>query len=414
MEVAMRCFRLIVLAGTIVGMPVPTQAAQLTFGPRQEITHHAKGHEAHLSAPAVAVTREGRPLLAWFAPEHHTNHLYLAHVGAEHGQPTRVNPDGLAVDSLHQPPGIAIGSGGEVYLSWSSVKPKPEGTVFASDLRLARSLDGGTTFDHHLQVNEDRPISHSFEGLAVARDGTVLLAWIDGREGKPDPATFLVRITDRGARVDSARKLGEDTCVCCRIDVATGPSGSVAALWRKVFPDNLRDMVLAVSKDGGRSFTPPALVHADGWRIPACPHRGGKARMDARGRIYLAWYTEGRSERPSVLFATSVDGRRFTRPVPLHTSTASIPDHVRLAVDSAGRAVVVWEDSTAVRRRVLLRYTLDGGRSFSPTYSLSKAIKAYAPDLALAADGQFVVAWHEEQFPHTKTIVQRIYLAGKP
>ena len=37
---------------------------------------------------------------------------------------------------------------------------------------------------------------------------------------------------------------------------------------------------------------------------------------------------------------------------------------------------------------------------------LSTAIKAYAPDIAVARDGSFVVAWHEEQFPYTKTVVQ--------
>jgi hypothetical protein len=75
-------------------------------------------------------------------------------------------------------------------------------------------------------------------------------------------------------------------------------------------------------------------------------------------------------------------------------------------VDPAGRAVVVWEESTAVRRRVLLRYKLDAGRSLSPMHVLSTAIKAYAPDVALAPDGTFLVVWHEAQFPALATVVQ--------
>ena len=38
---------------------------------------------------------------------------------------------------------MAVGPGGGIYVSWSSSKPKPEGALFASDLRLSRSLDGG-------------------------------------------------------------------------------------------------------------------------------------------------------------------------------------------------------------------------------------------------------------------------------
>ena len=63
-----------------------------------------------------------------------------------------------------------------------------------------------------------------------------------------------------------------------------------------------------------------------------------------------------------------------------------------------------------MRRRILLRYTLDGGRTLSPVRVLSSAIKAYSPDIAFAPDGSFLVAWHEEQFPFLKTVVQPVLL----
>ncbi len=51
-------------------------------------------------------------------------------------------------------------------------------------------------------------------------------------------------------------------------------------------------------------------------------------------------------------------------------------------------------------------YTVDGGRTLSSVHVLSSAIKAYMPDVRLAPDGSFLVAWHEEQFPLLKTVVQ--------
>jgi hypothetical protein len=394
----------------LIFLPSMARPAELTLGPRVELTHPGQAHEVHLSGAAVAVARDGGVFLTWAAEEGQTINLYLVRVGAGDGGRVRVNPDGMTVDSLHQPPGIDIGPGGEIYLSWSSSKPKPEGTLFASDLRLSRSLDGGRNFDTHLRVNEDRPISHGFEGLAAAEDGTVILSWIDSRDGRDKAATYVARIGGWGTRVEQTRKLDEDTCVCCRIDVATGPKNTMAVAWRKVFPDNIRDMVLAVSRDGARSFAAPTLVHADGWQIAACPHRGGAVDMDESSRIYLAWYTEGPQDQPRLLFAVSPDGRRFTEPKRLDSSTTSIPDHVRLAVDAGGRALIVWEDSTAVRRRVLLRYTADGGETLGPIQVLSQAIKAYAPSIAISPRGEFVVVWHEEQFPITKTVIQPIRL----
>ncbi len=244
----------------------------------------------------------------------------------------------------------------------------------------------------------------------MSQDGTVLVTWIDGREGRPDPATWVARVVEQGTRVEGIRKVDDGTCVCCRVDAVTGPADTVALTWRRVFPGDIRDMVMAVSRDGGRSFGDPTLVSADHWKINACPHRGGAIGLDARGRVYESWYTEGSDIRPDLRFAVSTDGRRFGPARRLHTSATSIPDNVRMAVDPAGRAVMVWEESTAVRRRILLRYTVDGGRSLSPIHVLSRAIKAYAPDVAFAGDGRFLVAWHEEEFPSLKTIVQPVRL----
>jgi hypothetical protein len=94
--------------------------------------------------------------------------------------------------------------------------------------------------------------------------------------------------------------------------------------------------------------------------------------------------------------------------VPITGAAGSVPDHVRLAVNRAGAVVVVWEDSTAVRRRVKLRLSIDGGKVFAEAQSLSTAIKAYAPDVAVTPTGDFVVVWHEEQFPLTKTLIQAL------
>jgi hypothetical protein len=379
---------------------------------RLELTHPAGGHEVQVSPPAVAIDGDGQPIVAWITGGHDGNRVLVARPGAG-AEPVAVSPPDLSADSLHQSPGLAVGPGGEIYVTWSSTKPKAAGALFASDLRLSRSLDGGRTFEPPLRVNDDRPTSHSFEGIAVAPDGAVLLAWIDTRGGAGSTATWLARVGERGSRVDSVAALpGGETCVCCRVSVSAGPGPQAAVLWRKVFPGDLRDMVLSTSADGGRSFTPAEPVHADRWKITACPHRGGSVATDARGRRYALWYTE-RRERPEILLAIAADGRRFGPPRVVHTAAGSVPDHARLAVNAEGRGVIVWEDATAVRRRILLRAIGEGGRTLGPVRVLSQAIKAWTPDVAVTPDG-FVVAWHEEQFPSTVTVVERIGKEARP
>jgi hypothetical protein len=397
------------LALAAVALAVPLAGIGATPPIRRlEMTHPAGGHEVHVSAPAVADGVDG-PVIAWIAKAGDANAVFVARPAVAN-DPVPVNPPQTSADSLHQAPGLALGPGGEVYVTWSSSKPKPVGGLFASDLFLSRSLDGGRSFEPPLRVNDDRPIAHSFEDLAVAPDGTVLLAWIDSREGASQTATWVARVTDKGSKLASVTRLpAGETCVCCRVSVSAGPGDAAAVLWRKVFPGDIRDMVLSTSTDGGRSFAAAELVHADRWKITACPHRGGTIATDARGRLYAVWYTEG-ADRPDLLLAVAADGRRFGPPRRVHTATGSVPDNVRLAVDAAGRGIVVWQDSTAVRRRILLRSIGDGGRSLGPIQVLSQAIKAWTPDVAVARDG-FVVAWHEEQFPSTKTIVR--YVSAK-
>jgi hypothetical protein len=388
--------RALLLAALVLLGPAPADAQ------RVEIVHPPAGHDARLSSPAVAVDRQG-PVVAWMAQEGHDNVVYVARPA---GERVRVSPPGMSGDSLHQAPGLAAGPGGALYVTWASRRPKPEGGLFASDLQLSRSVDGGKTFEAPLRVTDDTPTSHSFEGITVAVDGTVLIAWIETRPGAR-PHTYLARVTDAGRRVESAVKLDDDeTCVCCRVALAAARSDVVTVLWRKVFAGDVRDMVLARSRDGGRTVEPAARVHADNWRIAACPHRGGSVAIDARGRVHALWYTEGTRNEPAVLYAVAADGRTFGAPRRVHVSATSIPDHARLAVAADGRGVIVWEDVTAVRRRVLLRETTAAG--LGPVRVLSQAVKAYAPDVAAAPDGGAIVAWHEEQFPRTKTVVLRV------
>ena len=196
---------------------------------RAEIAHPATRHEVHLSPPALATDREG-PLVAWMTQEGPDNNIvYVARPGASR---VRVNPDALGGDSLHQAPGLAVGPRGEIYVTWASRRPKPVGGLFASDLQISRSLDGGKMFEPPLRVNEEAPTSHSFEDVTVTPDGTVIVAWIEMPQGER-PHTYLARVVDRGSRVEAVVKLDDDeTCVCCRIALASGRPDALAILWR--------------------------------------------------------------------------------------------------------------------------------------------------------------------------------------
>jgi len=390
------------------GAPAGARAAELAPGERRVLVQSRSGHEIHVSAPALATAADGAPLLAWIRFDADGRHVYAQRAGADGGAPVRVDPPGLEVDAIHQAPGLAVGPRGEVYVTWSS-KPAaaPAGALFASDLQLSRSLDGGRSFEAPLRVNEARAVSHSFEGIAASADGALAVAWIDSREGWAHPGTYVARVVERGSRVEGRVAVGSDTCPCCRVAAAAGPGAALALAWRQTFAGNVRDFVFAESRDGGRSFAPSRRVAVDGWALDACPHRGGALALDASGRAWLAWYSEGDDATPRLRLAFAEPGAPFGAPRALHEDPRSLPDHVALAVAGDGRGLVAFEAATAVRSAVVLRLVDGAGGEIGPPLLPAKSVVAKSPAVAAAGDG-FTAAWIEEEFPEVRFVVQEL------
>jgi BNR repeat protein len=362
-----------------------------------------------LSPPALQFDEAGTLHLAWFEKSGDMPTLKTVRIsdrGNVVGETVQVNPVGAEPDALHQAPGLAAGKDNQLFMTWSTGR---EGGMFASDLQLARSTDGGLTFERPVSVNDDgQAINHSFESLLADRQGHVYLAWLDSRnKDKSGAGAIFACSRDSGKTVGANLTIDGMACPCCRPMMALAPNGSLWAAWRKTFDGNVRDIVLAKSVDQGRTFSKPILVQRDGWVFPACPHRGPSVAFDRSGRLYIGWYTEGTDDQPRLLFAASDDeGKTFSTPILLHTSATSLPDQLRMAVHSDGAVVAVWEEVTGVRKRTVMRVSLDRGRTFGSVQVLSDGAKAETPTVAVHPNGTIALAWSEHAWPHNRLVVQ--------
>ncbi|UVT15408.1 MAG: exo-alpha-sialidase [Nitrospira sp.] len=364
-----------------------------------------------LSPPAIQFDEAGMLHLAWFEKSSAQPTLKTVRIsssGKVVGEAVQVNPVGVEPDALHQAPGLAAGVSDQVFMTWSSAK-KDSGAIFAADLLLARSTDGGVTFERPASVNDDgQPINHSFESLVADRQGHVFLAWLDNRSKEKSGAGAIFACSpDSGKSVGANLTIDGMACPCCRPMVTLAPDGSLWAAWRKTFDGNIRDVVLARSTDQGRTFSAPIRVRRDGWVFPACPHRGPAIAFDQFGRLYIGWYTEGTDEQPRLLFAISDDaGKTFSTPISLHTSATSLPDQFRMAVHPDGAVVAVWEEVTGVRKRTVMRVSLDRGHTFGSVQTLSDGAKAETPAVAVHSNGTVALAWSEHAWPNNRLVVQ--------
>lgn len=303
------------------------------------------------------------------------------------------------------PPKLVYAPGGPragtLYAAYLVTRAVPGHKWPVNALRLASSRDGGRTWSAPRTVQSDAANGGSTDdhALAVAADGSLVLTWL-AMTGH-DSHTYLARSTDGGVTWSAPRVVDAGpSCPCCRTAVAAGPDGALYAAWRKIFPapaggpaaapPQVRDIAVARSADGGRTWGAPVRVHADEWRVDYCPDAGPSLRVGADGAVHVAWWT-GKEGAAGVRYARSADGgRTFGEPVPLGVGARSKAAHVQLAVAGCGEAATVaavWEDGTRQAAPLVARVSRDGGRTFGPADVLSAAgAQVGYPVVALEGD----------------------------
>ena len=394
----------------LASMAMATPESPVVFGPKLTTDHTVRA----VVGPSVQIDDEGRISLAWMEEDKDIRAVLYARTeksGGPLGASVKVNQPTESPYMRQEAPALAV-VGDDVFLTWALTHPKltPD-KPFSNELRLSRSTNSGKTFSPSILVNDDEQIiGHSFDSIHVAPDGAIHVAWIDGREGKKEPATFVARSTDRGRTVEKNLKVDENTCVCCRTSLTTGSDGTLYVAWRKVLPGDLRETVVARSTDGGSTFSSPVIVGHDKWVFPGCPHRPASIGTDRLGRLYVVWYTEGVDETPTVFLAYSDDrGDTFSPKQKLNVSKGTFPDHPQMAVDPEGRLVIVWEEQSPVRREVVLSMSLDRGQTFSAPQKLNEK-KGQTPSLSMNSKGLAALAWMEHAMPAHRMVVQTLQL----
>ena len=308
--------------------------------------------------------------------------------GRTFSAPVRVNKvAGDASVSGEQPPRIVLAPGRTatpaIIVLWTA--KSPNGTRLVS----ARSDDGGRAFGAAAALpGSAAGGNRGWESAAVTAKGDVVAVWLDHREAaRPgtaaaahqhgDTAQAQVPATDGVARAQlsqiffadlnqpsSARSLTSGVCYCCKTSIAAGGGGTIVAAWRHVYPGSVRDIALAKSTDGGRTFSAPVRVSDDNWVLNACPENGPAVAVDRTNAIHVVWPTllpgvSGTEPTLALFYATSKDGVHFTRRQQLPTEGAA--RHPQLTVDASGTITVTWDEQVkSLRRAVVGRGRVDG------------------------------------------------------
>lgn len=387
---------------TIAGMMLLSGCGTNSSGPGEAIGFTAAAvvslATANGAAPMFTVTSNGARVLSWVADgggeAGGTGALHFQ-VGAGSGEIASVLTDPLGGIEPHGegPPQIAAGPDGSLHALY--VVGKDVGARFPkSALRYARSLDQGRTWSEPVSINEGELFgSHNFHALLAGPDGSVYASWLSSNGNDDSSGVWLRASRDGGMTWEPSHPIySGPTCPCCRTALALTSDGTLLAAWRKIFDDNVRDIVVMTSRDGGMSWTEPGKPRDDGWSFPGCPHAGPSMKVDASGVAHIAWWT-GKVGEAGVHYARSTDGGGTWTSQPIDIGERSSPAHVQLAVSPSGSVVVAWDDGKSATPGVLIRESTDGGVTFAAPVRLSEpGVAAIFPVLAMQHDS-LTVAW---------------------
>ena len=313
--------------------------------------------------------------------------------GDSFGKPVWVSEPGSAVTSGGENSPAFVATARALYAAWNE----------GHHLLFARSLNWGGSFEKPVAIADKTDDSFSgYPSLGVAPSGDVYAVWIDTRErakgAEDNYSVYLTRSTDGGSSFGRNSRVATRICPCCRPTLAFGPSGEVLVIWRHIYPGPIHDMTVAVSRDGGQSFTEPRRIAEDNWKIDGCPDSGPTTARSGR-RIYAAWLTEARPEINGVRLSWTDDGGVTWAPAVMGSQGILDANYPAFSVGDDGRAVLVFQGRDPHAKAgwnpfgVYAVEISPDGKLGAPAAVPGISSSAQRPTVAAGTGGRLYVAW---------------------
>jgi hypothetical protein len=364
-----------------------------------EITQLASPTGPGAGEPFLALDADGLVYLSWLEPADSAHALKFATFDGSQWSASRTIREGRDFFvNWADFPSIKVLSDGRLAAHW--LQKTGTGT-YAYGVRVAQSTDGGATWTDALIPHRDSSdTEHGFVTLWPEGQGMGAV-WLDGRkynEAGHSPTNEMMVVTTTispDGQLGAETPLDERACDCCQTAVAMTSTGPIVT-YRDRSPDEIRD-IYVVRRVNGR-WTAPAVVHADGWKIDACPVNGPAiAAKDAR--VALAWFTSANDSARVKLAFSSDAGATFGAPVRIDEGQPA--GRVDVALLRDGSALVSWiertgGDTAAVRVR---RVSADGRPAPAITIATSSAARASGFPRMLVRGEDAIFAWTEPGKP---------------
>jgi hypothetical protein len=329
------------------------------------------------ASPDLSRTPDGRLLLSWISevPGRRPAFQFAEHLPDRGWQTARTIAVGNSMFvNWADTPHIAGTADRALWAHWLQ---KSADAPYAYDVMLVRSLDHGMNWSAPRKVHDDTTTTeHGFVSMWAQDDGRLGMAWLDGRNtgggghdaghdghgAERGPMTLRAAVFDAYMAQSAASEIDVDVCDCCQTDVAATADGALL-VYRDRTKDEIRDIY--ATRFDGTAWSTPKPVHADGWKMPACPVNGPSVAALGKQAV-VAWYT-GANDEVSVKLAASADaGATFGKPLVVDKGP-DVAGRVAVAID-AQQVWMVWlREERGAQSLWLARYAPDLSKELQRT-----------------------------------------------
>lgn len=248
----------------------------------------AEGPDRGARQPQVAVAASGRIYVA-FGRDNEVRCAASADGGRTFATTTVGSPGTLAL-GMRRGPRVAVAGDAVIVTAIGGAQGKGKD----GDVMAWTSRDGGATWSGPARINAvPGSAREGLHGLAADPSGRAFCTWLDLRSGAME--VWGARSSDGATWEPDARVYRAPDgpiCPCCHPSAAFGPDGTLAVMWRNSLAGN-RDLHVARSADGGRTFGPASKLGRRSWKLDACPMDGGALALGPGGKLASAWMRAG-------------------------------------------------------------------------------------------------------------------------
>jgi hypothetical protein len=248
-------------------------------------------------------------------------------------------------------PVVAVDDMGRIFAHYLE---KSDTAKFTYDIKTTFSPDSGRSWSIANLLNEDKvKAEHGFVSIAPYNDG-FFACWLDGRKtasveshsghnGHHGEMTLRAAVLDNSGKKINEWELDGKVCDCCQTSAAITSAGPVV-IYRDRSDDEIRD--ISIVRLVNDKWTSPQTIHADNWKINACPVNGPRA--DAIGdNLVISWYSM-QDKKGEVKIVFSKDGGESLSK-PIRIDEGNTIGRVDVLLIDSTTAMVSWMEAGNIK-----------------------------------------------------------------